>query len=163
MIIEICSREAAVALAAEAREKTSIISIASTDEAAADFPENGNIDGILRLRFNDLVEEYDEEGVPYGRPLPQPADFAGLRAFAQRLRCRRLIVHCWEGASRSAAVAAAVFEFRGGADVLMTHGRFAPNPRVYALACRELGIAPGRPGYRAVPDGAGIIRLERAR
>ena len=162
MIIEICSREKAAALADAVREATAVISITSTDEQDVRFPENGNLAAIFRLRINDLTAAFDEEGIPWGRPLPKQEDFTGLRAFLLSLRCRRLIVHCWKGASRSAAVAAAVFEFRDGADRLTTHGRFAPNPLVYALSCRELGISPGGLHYRAVPRGLGVWALESA-
>ena len=140
MIIEVCSQAEALALAAETETRTAVISITSTGDEAPAFPDNPNIEGILRLSFNDLVAEYDEEGLPYGRPLPKPADLEGLRAFVDRLSCERLMVHCWEGASRSAAVAAAIHAYRGKRDVLRTGDRFAPNPLVYALACRELGI-----------------------
>ena len=159
MIIEICGQEQAVSLAARARERTFVISITSTEDEEAAFPANENVAAILRLRFNDLTEAYDEEGFPYGRPLPEPKDFEGLKAFADNLDGERLIVHCWEGASRSAAVATAVYESRGRADRLRTHGRYAPNPRVYALACRELGIPLRGLNYRAVPDGDGSWTL----
>ena len=162
MIIEICSRKTAIALAAAVRETTSVISVTSTDEPDVPFPENGSLDAVLRLRFNDLTREYDDEGLPYGRPLPMPEDFHGLRAFLDRVRGSRLIVHCWEGASRSAAVAAAVYDFRGKKDILTTHGDFAPNPRVYAFACLELGIRPGDLRYAAVPGENGLRRLEKA-
>lgn len=161
MTIEICSRDAAILLAAGAREETAVVSIASTDEKEAVFPENEHLTALLRLTFNDLTEAYDPEGLPYGRPLPQAEDFAALPGFLQALRCQRLIVHCWEGASRSAAVAAAIYEFRGCKDSLRTHGRFSPNSRVYALACRALDLSPGPLRYRAVPDG-GAWTLERA-
>lgn len=145
MTIEVCSQAEALTLAAAAREKTAVVSITSTGDEAVAFPENPNIEGILRLRFNDLVTEYDEEGFPYGRPLPKQEDLVGLKAFVDGLSCPRLIVHCWEGASRSAAVAAAIYEYRGRRDTLQTGRRFAPNPLVYALACRELGIRQGDP------------------
>ena len=163
MLIEICSRAAALALSAAAREKTAIISVTSTDEPEVSFPVNGCLEGVLRLRFNDLTREYDDEGLPYGRPLPAPEDFHGLRAFLDRIQSGRLIVHCWEGASRSAAVAAAVYEYRGQRDTLMTHGVFAPNTRVYAFACLELGIPRGDLNYMAGPDENGCRRLEKAR
>ena len=107
MIIEICGQETAVSLVADARERTSVISITSTEDGDVAFPANENVAAILRLRFNDLTEAYDEEGIPYGRPLPEQRDFEGLRAFVDALKGDRLIVHCWEGASRSAAVATA--------------------------------------------------------
>ena len=160
MTIEICGRDAAIERVANARERTEIISITSMDEADVAFPPSACVASILRLKFNDLTEAFDDEGMPYGRPLPQQRDFDGLRAFVDALDGERLIVHCWEGASRSAAVAAAVHAYRGGADALMTHARFAPNPRVYALACRELGVTPVCPDFIAIADGD-AWRLER--
>ena len=160
MIIEICGQETAVSLVADARERTSVISITSTEDGDVAFPANENVAAILRLRFNDLTETYDEEGFPYGRPLPEQRDFVGLKTFLDALVGERLIVHCWEGTSRSAAVATAIFEARGGVDHLKTHGRYAPNPRVYALACRELGIPLRGLNYRAVPDGDGAWNIE---
>ena len=102
------------------------------------FPKNANIDSILHLKVNDLVSAYDEEGFPYGRPLPKPGDFEGLKAFVSSLRCERLIVHCWEGTSRSAAVAKAIYESRGCRDQLLPGPRFDPNPLIYDLARQAL-------------------------
>ena len=143
MIIEICSRERALALASGAKEKTAVISITSKEEKDVVFPANENLTGILHLKFNDLTQEYDEEGIPYGRPLPKQEDFAGLRDFAAGLDCGSLIVHCWEGTSRSAAVAQAIYEYLGCRDELRTQQRFSPNPLVFRLACRVLGLQPG--------------------
>lgn len=155
MIIEICGREMAMGLVEGAVDRTSVISIVSMDDPDVAFPANEYVTSILRLRFNDLTEACDDEGIPYGRPLPEQADFEGLKAFVDALDGEWLIVHCWEGASRSAAVATAIFEARGGVDRLKTHGRYAPNPRVYALACRELGIPLRGLNYTAVPNDAG--------
>ena len=141
MRIDVCAQETAIKLAAEAKDRISIISITSKGEADVVFPNNPNIVSVLHLKFNDLMDEFDEEGIPYGRPLPSPDDYAGLRDFAAGLRCERLIVHCWEGRSRSAAVAKAVYEFLGSQGSLYAQGGlFSPNPLVYALARRELGL-----------------------
>ena len=140
MIIEICSQKNALERAASLQEDTAIISIVSLDEKDVVFSDSDRIMGVLRLRFNDLKEECDEDGIPYGRPLPRSRDFDGLRRFVENLHCERLLIHCWEGTSRSAAVAAAVYEFRGKKDTMLTHSRFDPNPLVYILACSELGI-----------------------
>ena len=140
MLNEICSQTMAAELVKAARIKTSVISITSKGECDVVFPENSNIVSVLRLRFNDLTEEYDEEGIPYGRPLPKQEDFSGLQTFAAGLQCDQLIVHCWEGISRSAAVAKAVWEYRGCKDTVHALQTLSPNPLVYALACRELGI-----------------------
>lgn len=139
MMIEICSRDAALELAEKARVKTSVISITSKEEDDVAFPGNPNILSVLHLKFNDLTEEYDEEGIPYGRPLPKQEDLAGLKEFVTALRCDSLIVHCWEGTSRSAAVAKAVYEARGRRDTVRARKTVSPNALVYELACRELG------------------------
>lgn len=151
MILEICSQAKAKALAEETEVNTSIISITSMEEKDAVFSSNPHIASILRLKLNDLTKEYDEEGIPYGRPLPEQKDLAGLREFVTGLRCERLIVHCWEGTSRSAAVAAAIYEARCCVDSLRTFQRFSPNPLVYRFACRELGIRPGDLRYSLFP------------
>ena len=138
MIIEICSQTMALELAATAQTKTSVISITSKEDADLVFPDNPYILSVLHLKFNDLTEEYDEEGIPYGRPLPKQEDFTGLREFINALHCDRLIIHCYEGTSRSAAVAKAVYEYRGCKDEIHSHRGISPNPLVYSLACREL-------------------------
>ncbi len=154
MLIQICGQAEAVRLASEARTGTSIISITSKEDGDVVFTDNPNVLSVLRLKFNDLYREYDDEGFPYGRPLPVSEDFEGLRDFplpvsedfeglrdfVEGLACDDLIVHCWEGASRSAAVAKAVYEFRGKTDELKANREISPNPLVYALACGELGI-----------------------
>lgn len=127
-------------LAEQAKDRMSIISITSKEEEDVVFPDRPEILSILHLKCNDLAEEYDEEGIPYGRPLPKAEDFAGLKAFVNGLSCDCLIIHCWEGTSRSAAVAKAVFEYRGASDVIHAQQQVLPNPLVYTLACRELGI-----------------------
>ena len=139
MVIEICSQERAVEKAAEARENMAIISITSTDDPDVVFAENANAGPILHLKLNDLVQEYDEEGIPYGRPLPTPEDLSGLKEFVAGLACSRLLIHCWEGTSRSAALAEAIFEHRGRRDIILTHQAFEPNPLVAALARQALG------------------------
>ena len=138
MNIEICSRERALSLARELPTKVSVISITSKEEKEVDFGEELEASSVLHLKFNDLTEEYDEYGMPYGRPLPKQKDFDGLREFVDALNCDRLIVHCWEGVSRSAAVAQAIYEFRGRTDTVRAEQTGRPNPLVYTLARREL-------------------------
>ena len=145
MTIEICSRDRALEEVTHMQtgELVSVISIVSSDEKEVEFDCKENLCEVLHLKFNDLEKEYDEEGLPYGRPLPKLKDLAGLKEFVSQPGCDRLIVHCYEGTSRSAAVASAIWKFRGGSDTVLTHRRFAPNRLVYILACKELGITPG--------------------
>ena len=140
MIIQAESQKQAIEFAKNTGFRTSIISITSKEDANVTFPENPNIVYVFYMKFNDLTEEYDEEGFPYGRPLPHPDDFIGLKAFVEDLSCDILLVHCWEGNSRSAAVATAIYEYRGKIDELRLKRDACPNPLVYMLACRELGI-----------------------
>lgn len=140
MTITINSQPEALELTEKAQTGTAVISITSLGGKDVKFPDNPHIQAVLHLKCNDLTEEYDEEGIPYGRPLPKQEDLAGLREFVTRLSCEHLIVHCWEGTSRSAAVAKAVYEFRGGVDEIRAGRVLSPNPLVYTLACRELGI-----------------------
>ena len=147
MVIEICSQKRAVEMTGTAREKTAVISITSKESPDVVFSGCTNIEGILHLKFNDITEEYDEEGIPYGCPVPESEDLAGLKEFVDHLACSYLVIHCWEGTSRSAAVAAAVYEYRLCRDTLRTHQRFAPNRLVYELACREMGIRRGSLRY----------------
>ena len=162
MRIEICSRKRALQLAAEAEANTAVISVVSADEAEVQFDGFCAVGPVLHLSFNDLESEYDEEGIPYGRPLPKPADFRGLKAFADALSADCLLVHCFEGASRSAAIAAALYEYRGGTDVLCTRQTFRPNRLVYALACEALGIERGSLRYEAVMEEDGLRLRKKA-
>ena len=140
MRIEICSQATALRLAAEATAGISIISITSKGEPDVVFADNPHIVSVLHLKCDDLSEKYDREGIPYGRPLPSQADLEGLKSFVDGLTCERLIVHCWEGRSRSAAVAKAVYEYLGSTGSLCANeGAVSPNPLVYALTRRELG------------------------
>ena len=140
MMITVCSQAEAVELVGKIQVRTAVISITSLDEKDVKFPGNPYIQEVLHLKCNDLSEEYDEEGVPYGRPLPKQEDFCGLRNFVTHLSAENLIVHCWEGISRSGAVAKAIYEFRGRIDDIKASRVLSPNPLVYVLACRELGI-----------------------
>lgn len=140
MIIQICSQAEAVALARSVPMKTSIISITTKEDGNVLFPDNPNIDAVLNLKLNDLTREVDEEGFPYGRPIPKAEDLTGLKAFIEGLNCDCLIVHCWEGVSRSSAVAKAIYESRGRTDELRSDRKLIPNPLIYTLARRELKL-----------------------
>lgn len=162
MIIEICSYERAAEAAFAHPADTAFISITSKDQKDAAFVHELPEGTVLSMHFNDLYEEYDEDGIPYGRPLPKQDDFKGLKEFIDSLQCAKLIIHCNEGISRSAAVSAAVYEYRGCRDTLLTHQRFAPNRLVYALACGELGMQRKDLRYEeTISGGYRILKKER--
>lgn len=138
MIIEVCSLSKAQELVKRTAESVSIVSITSKGEPDVSFPDLPHIESILHLKFNDLMDEYDKEGIPYGRPLPKQEDLTGLKMFVSNLTCDRLIVHCWEGRSRSAAVGRAIYEYRGRIDEFHSGRNGNLNWLVYELACEEL-------------------------
>ena len=139
MKIEICSKAEALELAEKNTISTSVISITSLEWEDVVFPDHSNILSVLHLKFNDITSEYDEEGIPYGSPLPKREDLAGLKSFVDALECDCLIIHCYEGRSRSAAVAKAVYEYRGRLDTVHAEHEVSPNVLVYELARQELG------------------------
>lgn len=138
MKIEICSKAKALEIAEKTIISTSIISITSLEWEDVIFPDRSNILSVLHLKFNDITTEYDEEGIPYGCPLPKREDLTGLKRFVDTLECDCLIIHCFEGRSRSAAVAQAVYEYRGKIDTIHTEHEVSPNTLVYELAWKEL-------------------------
>ena len=81
MIIEVCSQNRALKEVTNIQtgELVSVISIVSSDEKDVKFDCKENLCGVLHLKFNDLEKEYDEEGIPYGRPLPKSKDLNGLK------------------------------------------------------------------------------------
>lgn len=99
MIIEVCSQNRALEEVTNIQtgELVSVISIVSSDEKDVEFDCKENLCGVLHLKFNDLEKEYDEEGIPYGRPLPKSKDLNGLKEFVVQLSCDRLVVHCYVG------------------------------------------------------------------
>ncbi|MCR5795907.1 MAG: hypothetical protein K6G61_11245 [Solobacterium sp.] len=161
MIIEICSEAKADILLSETDGDTALISISSKDEENDPFLHDKRVTQLLALKFNDLTSEFDEEGFPYGRPLPEQEDLKGLKEFMDSLSCDRLLVRCHEGESRSAATAAAVYEYRGREDELRTYRRFRPNRLVYQLACRELGIQRQDLRYEEQETESGFTLLHR--
>ena len=87
---------------------------------------------VLRLCFDDA------EGADRRQVLISAEQAEAICAFV--LRCRDeidlLIVHCTQGASRSAAVAAAVLRGLGEDDRLIWDDpRYCPNRLVYSVVC----------------------------
>jgi hypothetical protein len=89
-----------------------LISITDPGKAPASLREGWT--AVLRIAFDDID------------PVSYPDDYEGLRevsteqaaqmadfCLAHAFRCRRLVVHCRYGVSRSAAVAKALCEFTG--------------------------------------------------
>jgi predicted protein tyrosine phosphatase len=85
---------------------------------------------VLRLCFDDAVDR------SYWQNLITREQAAAARDFVRALsdEVELLIVHCTEGVSRSAAVAAAILEAHGADAGWIWHdSRYRPNPLVYRL------------------------------
>lgn len=108
-----------------------------TRDCAARYP----VPLVLRLCFDDATD------AGFWQNLITPEQALAVCDFALSLppEVELLIVHCTEGVSRSAAVAAAVLEGMGGdAGWIWQSGDYRPNPLVY----RTVLAAFGRAGER---------------
>jgi len=83
---------------------------------------------VLRLAFDDAVDTSFWQNLITMEQAEAIRDF--VLAYQDRIDI--LIVHCTEGVSRSAAVAAGIVAGLGGDDEeIWNCGRYRPNPRVY--------------------------------
>lgn len=83
---------------------------------------------VIRLAFDDAVD------TSFWQNLMTREQAEAIRDFVLKYRDEIdiLIVHCTEGVSRSAAVAAGIVAGLGGDDTSIWNcGRYRPNPRVY--------------------------------
>jgi predicted protein tyrosine phosphatase len=108
-----------------APEGQALISIMDHKRDALDrFPA----ERVLRLAFDDAVD------TSFWQNLITMEQAEAIRDFVLHYRdeIEILIVHCTEGVSRSAAVAAGIVAGLGGDDeAIWSCGRYRPNPRVY--------------------------------
>ena len=85
---------------------------------------------VLRLCFDDAVDRGYWQNLMTGEQAAAVRDF--VRALGDEVEL--LIVHCTQGVSRSAAVAAAILEAHGADAGWIWHdSRYRPNPLVYRL------------------------------
>lgn len=100
---------------------------------------------VLRLCFDDATD------LSFWQNLMTMEQARAIRDFVLGLKAEveLLIVHCTEGVSRSAAVAAAVAEGLGG-DVswIWDNPQYRPNPLVYALVKAAFAEGEGAAGKR---------------
>ena len=108
----------------------------SVMDHARDCAERYPVPRVLRLCFDDATD------TGYWQNLITPEQAVAVRDFALSLPAdvELLIVHCTEGVSRSAAVAAAVLDGMGGdAGWVWRDARYRPNPLVYRLVREAFG------------------------
>lgn len=119
--------------------------ISITDAAAAPARLRSGWLAVHRAAFDDIdpedheLDEFflddDEDYVPMAM-----AHAHAIAAFVGGIEahCSALVVHCSFGQSRSAAIAKAICVARG---LKFPRNYDLPNPYVYRLMCRALGIA----------------------
>lgn len=136
MKITVLSQAAAIEKAKNLNKSTSIISITEPLDENIEFEKTDNLKDIFRMQFFDL--EVDFKSIE----APKQKDFNGLKNFVDNINCDELIIHCYAGVSRSAAVAAAISEYLKINLNIFNSQDFDPNKLVYKLACKELNIEP---------------------
>jgi predicted protein tyrosine phosphatase len=93
-------------------ESCALVSITDPGKAPADLLDGWT--AVLRVRFHDIDPVSYPEDCDDLQPLSadQAAEIANF-CWENALRCRRLVVHCRYGVSRSAAIAKAVCDVLG--------------------------------------------------
>ena len=99
----------------------------------------------LQMLQHSLLLHFDDVNRPMKGAFTE-ADGEKIRAFVEGLEgIGRLYVCCDRGESRSAAMAAAITRFFGQNEwVIWDDPRYHPNPMVYQLTCRALGLRAGK-------------------
>ena len=109
------------------------ISITSPMEQPANINVNNpHVKAVLRLNFDDAEPE-DKLVFPY-LTLMSKADAQAILTFVEKHKnnVSKIIVHCFAGVSRSAAVCAAIMLILTGDDMeIFNDSRFCPNMHCY--------------------------------
>ena len=107
--------------------------------AAFQYIPNGNLKYVLNIYFSDT------EVPTHGCRLMSDADAVRIKEFVERLvkknQINFLIIHCYAGISRSAAVAAALEKVYNSDDSKYFSGdRYVPNPYIYKTMLNAYGL-----------------------
>ncbi len=135
MIFDIMSERDAIAFSKEADILPCvIISIRNPDDDDVRFCENREIKDILHLKF------YDSEEDLLGSMTAEDAE--RIAAFVRKWESRveSVVIHCFEGVSRSAGICAALMKHMNGSDKEIWDDKisYRPNKRCYGLMCAAL-------------------------
>lgn len=117
---------------------TIIISLTSPDEPEIDFGSSPDLLGILHLHFGDI--DYPDSSAMSSEDADAILDF--IEEYSERYV--QVVVHCYEGVSRSAGVAAALQCLLVGRDSIHGDWHYRPNPLCYG----KMMEAARRRGWR---------------
>ncbi len=111
-----------------------IISICNPDDDDIVFADNPQIKAVLHLRFYDSIEEL------YGSI--KMSDAERIVAFVNEWKDKieEIVIHCYEGVSRSAGVCAALMKHLNGDDSEIWSDKihYRPNTRCYEFVLKAL-------------------------
>lgn len=127
--IEILSRKEAVEfLKTPIVEKLIIISISSVMTDKILFAENSDIVDILYLNFDDV--DRSNANAMTSNQAKEVTDFVNK----YKDSIDRIVIHCDQGVSRSAGIAAAIMQYLfGTAQPIFSNRKYCPNLHCYKL------------------------------
>lgn len=121
-------------------EKIAIISITDPGAKPASITRMPGFSGIIRLRFDDVEQDYFWHGQFLNAMRPWQAKEIADFVNEVEDKIDFLFVHCEAGISRSAGVAAAISRYKFGNDrEFFESGRYSPNMNCYKLTLEAFG------------------------
>ena len=139
MIINVMSEDIAEDASYKLEDLTAIISVRNMDDDCVPFCESKSLYAVKTLFFDDTDQETPN--------CFSPEKAEEIREFLQSVlgHVDRLIVHCENGISRSAGIAAAILKTLTGDDTPITGDHwFVPNKLCYSLTMQALNDAEGK-------------------
>lgn len=143
MKITILCELAAIQYSKEISNKSIFVSITCPNEDNVKFAKNDNILDVINLKFNDLDEDYEINGVVLEKPSQE--DMNGLKDFVDKYKddVDEIVIHCGAGASRSPGLGKALIDYLND-DSIECNIDFEEydgyNKRVCSLCKNEFGI-----------------------
>ena len=127
-----------------------VISITDPQSENARIRKNGNLKGLLRLKFHDItqrqIEIYQEhDSEREFKPITR-VHAASIARFVKKMskEVKAFIIHCEAGISRSSGTAAAISLYLNGDDSqIWEDPRYHPNTMVYNMVLKALGLDHG--------------------
>ncbi len=135
MIFDIMSERDAVSFSQEVDILPCvIISIRNPDDADIVFANNPQIKAVLHMKFYDSIEEL------YGSIKMSDAEIIATFVNKWRDSIEEIVIHCYEGVSRSAGVCAALMKYLNGDDSEIWSDKihYRPNTRCYEFVLKAL-------------------------
>lgn len=126
-------------------EKYAIVSIqeAPYEDMAITYKEGKNCKGVLNLWFSD-ISRIEDQKMDESIKLMTEEDAFRIKDFIDSIwdmELDRLIIHCYGGVSRSAAVAAAISKIKMNDDSEYFNGNYIPNMFVYNKVLEAYGFS----------------------